>query len=86
MDIMELESAKVTQDKLAKELSDAVAFYRDTMRNENSTRDEIRTAANTALRKAFALLDAKNETIEALIMAGKALAEAAIGSEPRPLS
>lgn len=77
---------KVTQDKLAKEVYAAVKAYRDTALDANTSKEDLKEAANEAIRIMLRLLDAKNDTISALILAGKTLAEAATGQEPMPLS
>lgn len=86
MDILNLGEARAERDAKEKELLDAVKVYRETILNEDSTRDEIKESCNEAIRKAVELINKQSECINALVTAGQILGDYATGKAPKPKS
>ena len=79
MEIIDLTELIAERDAKEREMYAAIEAYRNTMNDEFSSRDEIKASCNEALRKAGAVIDKQKEIINALIIVGQALAEAATG-------
>ncbi len=86
MEITDLTIILEERDAKEREMFAAIEAYRNTMNNEASSRNEIKVSCNEALRRAGAMIDKQKEIINALILAGQTLAEAAAGKESKPLS
>jgi len=84
MDIMNLPNSTAEREAKRNEMIEAVKVYRAIMKDESSSRDEIKEACNKALKKAAELIDLQTETINALIFAGQMLADAVSGKTQPP--
>lgn len=86
MDILKLGEARAKRDAKEQEMIEAVRVYRETILNEDSTRDEIKEACNGAIRRAVELINLQTEAINTLVTAGQILGDYATGKPPKPKS
>lgn len=86
MSITNLDELQKKREQKEREMFEAIAVYRDTIKDESTSRDEIKEACNAAIRRAGELITLQTETINTLVMAGQLLSEAATGKAPKPKS